>query len=95
MSTELFDPTGAAPAKEDITFAPRPTKLEGLRVGLVENTKFNSDVILQKLGERLEKQYGMSVVGMDVKQSPAHGVGESAIKEFKTKADFVIAGVGD
>ncbi|MBI3993020.1 MAG: hypothetical protein HY342_07085 [Candidatus Lambdaproteobacteria bacterium] len=94
MSTELFDPTVPAP-QETIAYAPRPARLEGLRVGLVENTKFNSNVLLTKVGERLAERYKMKVVGMSRKQSPAHGVDEQAIKEFKTKADFVIAGIGD
>ena len=95
MSTELFDPTGSAPEREEITFVARPTELDGLRVGLVDNTKFNSDVILKKLGERLKQKYNMTVVNMNTKQSPAHGVDETAIKEFKVKADFVVAGIGD
>ncbi len=94
MSTELFDPTVSA-GRETISYAARPESLEGLRVGLVENTKFNSDTILTKIGERLAERYKMKVVGMNTKQSPAHGVDEDAIKEFKTKADFVIAGIGD
>ncbi len=94
MSSELFDPTVSA-REEAISYVPRPRKLQGLRVGLVENTKFNSNVLLTKLGERLAEMYKMRVVGMNSKQSPAHGVDEQAIKEFKTKADFVIAGIGD
>ena len=49
---KLFDPT-STPRERTVTLAPRPRDLAGLRVGLVENTKFNSDVILTKLGERL------------------------------------------
>ena len=54
---KLFDPT-STPRERTVTLAPRLRDLHGLRVGLVENTKFNSDVILGKLGERLARQHG-------------------------------------
>ncbi len=94
MTTELFDPTQSAPGQE-IRYAPRPRSLQGLKVGLVENTKFNSEVLLKKVAERLHKQYGISMVHLDHKKSAGTPVSETAIKEFKTKADFVVAGVGD
>lgn len=95
MSTTLFDPTGSSAGPAAIRFASRPKDLKGLKVGLVENTKFNSEKLLKLVGERLAQRYGMSVVHLDHKQSSGHGVSETAIREFKTKADFVVAGVGD
>jgi len=94
MAMDLFDPT-IAPQGEPLRYAPRPSALKGLRVGLVENTKFNSELLLRKVAERLREQYGMTLTHLAHKQSPAHGVSEAAVREFKTKADFVIAGVGD
>ncbi len=94
MSMQVFDPT-TSPEREAIDFVPRPKELEGLRVGLVESTKFNSDVLLLKLAERLKDRYGMEMVMMNRKKSASHAVEEAAVSEFKTKADFVIAGVGD
>ena len=94
MSMEVFDPTTTS-EQEAISYAPRPQKFDGLRVGLVDNTKYNSRVLLEKIAERLKAKHGMEVVHLDTKQSPSHGVKEEAVKEFKTKADFVIAGIGD
>jgi len=95
MSGTLFDPTGSEAKAEAIRFAPRPRDLNGLRVGLVENTKFNSERILKLVGERLSKRYGMTVVHLAHKKSAGHAVNDSDVREFKTKADFVVAGVGD
>jgi hypothetical protein len=95
MATNLFDPTGSNAAPAAIHFAPRPRDLKGLRVGLVENTKFNSEKLLKLVGERLQQRYGITVVHLAHKQSAGHGVAETDIKEFKVKADFVVAGVGD
>jgi hypothetical protein len=66
---KLFDPT-STPRERTVALAPRLRNLRGLRVGLVENTKFNSDVILAKLGERLTREYGMTVSVHPVTPSP-------------------------
>ena len=91
---KLFDPT-SAPQERAITLAPRLRDLRGLRVGLVENTKFNSDVILAKLGERLARQHGMTVNRMIRKRSASHAVTEEAADELRRISDFVVSGVGD
>ena len=91
---KLFDPT-SAPRDRSVVLAPRPADLRGLRVGLVENTKYNSDVILRKLGDRLAKQYGMTVSRMIRKRSPSHGVTEEAADDLRKISDFIVSGVGD
>ncbi len=94
MRRTVFDPTVSF-QQMAFSYAPRPTSLQGLRVGLVENTKFNSDVILLKISERLHDRYGMSMVHLDRKKSSGHSVSDEAIALFQDKADLVIAGVGD
>jgi hypothetical protein len=91
---DIFDPT-IGHQREPMAWAPRPKKLKGLRVGLVENTKFNSDVLLKKIGARLEKLHGVTVVGMKRKKSSSSSVTDADIADFKTKADFIVAGIGD
>jgi len=91
---KLFDPT-STPRERSVTLAPRPGDLRGLRVGLVENTKFNSAAILEKIGERLARQYGITVSRMIRKRSPSHAVTEEAADELRRISDFVISGVGD
>ena len=54
---EILDPT-VEPRKQALTYVPRPGSLKGKRIGLVENTKFNSDKLLVKVGEILKKEYG-------------------------------------
>lgn len=94
MSLEIFDPTVSA-VKEKITFAPRPQNLNGLRVGLVENSKHNSDVLLLKIADRLKARYEIEMALLHRKESASDYVTEAAIEDLKKKADFVIAGIGD
>ncbi|MEE8436506.1 MAG: hypothetical protein V3S64_17095 [bacterium] len=94
MSDALFDPT-ISPGKEAFNYAPRPDSLEGLKVGLVENTKYNSETILRKIAERLDERYHVKMVHLDHKQSSSHSVNDEAIAALKGEADFVVAGIGD
>ena len=94
MRRTVFDPTVSLQHMA-FSYAPRPTSLQGLRVGLVENTKFNSDVILLKISERLQKRYGMSMAHLDRKKSSGHSVSDNAIALLQQRADLVLAGVGD
>src|SRR5712692_7578215 len=95
MSRRVFDPTVSPAAPVTFPYALRPKSLRGLRVGLVENTKFNSEVILQKIAERLAARYQIRMTHLDHKKSSGHSVTPETIALFQQKADFVLAGVGD
>src|SRR6202140_4788815 len=82
----LLDPT-IATDEEAIDFAPRPTDLRGLRIGLVENTKKNAEEVLRKLTEKLAAAYGMTAPVLVHKPQRAP-VKDAQIAELKGKADF-------
>jgi hypothetical protein len=90
----VFDPT-TTPKEQALRYAPRPTTLRGKRVGLVENTKYNSDKLLLKIGKILADDYG--VQGMLLRRKRGSGVPahEEIINDIKNECDVVIAGVGD
>jgi hypothetical protein len=94
MALEIFDPT-VSPVMETISYAPRPKSLKGLKVGLVENTKHNSDVLLVKIAERLKMEFGIEMVSLHHKKSASDYLTDEAIADLKQKADFAIAGIGD
>lgn len=78
------------------SYAERPARLAGKRIGLVENGKDNSDRLLTALGEVLNDQYGLAAVRMWHKSSPARGVSPEQMDEMKLAGiDFVVAGIGD
>ena len=90
----VFDPT-ITPKEQALRYAPRPTSLQGKKVGLVENTKFNSDKLLLKIGKILQEEYGVQGVMLRRKRSsgvPAH---EEIIRDILAECDAVVAGVGD
>jgi hypothetical protein len=90
----VFDPT-TSPKEQALRYAARPANLQGKKVGLVENTKFNSDKLLLKIGKILQDEYGVQGVLLRRKRSsgvPAH---EEIIRDILAECDAVVAGVGD
>ncbi len=90
----LFDPT-SKPVARALQLAPRPASLDGLRLGLVDNKKFNSDTLLGKLAERLERRHGIRVTVTNRKRSASHEIDEAGIRALRTQADLVVSGIGD
>jgi hypothetical protein len=92
---EILDPTTEAAAPQSIAWAPRPAALAGTRVALIENTKFNSDRLLARIGDILKAEYGVASWTMYRKHNasvPAHA---EIIEAVKTSADVMVAGIGD
>jgi hypothetical protein len=90
----IFDPT-AGPSPRALELAPPPARLDGLRLVLVENTKFNSETLLRKLADRLGRKYRTTVSGVHRKRSPSHEIEEGVIPALRRQADLVISGIGD
>jgi hypothetical protein len=91
---EILDPTLEA-AAQPIAWASRPSSLAGKRVGLIENTKFNSDRLLQKVGDVLRTEYGAAETRMWRKHNasvPAHA---EIVEELRGSCDVMVAGIGD
>ena len=57
----VFDPRGRVDA-ERVELAPRASALEGLRLGILDNTKWNANRLLRKTAELLEGGHGIGAV---------------------------------
>jgi hypothetical protein len=91
---ELLDPTVEAP-EQDVAWAPRPRSLEGLRVALIENTKFNSDRLLARIGDILKAEYGAAETRMWRKKNSSVPAHEEIIEQIRDTCDVMVAGIGD
>jgi hypothetical protein len=91
---ELLDPTAEVTA-QGIAYVDRPATLEGKRVGLIDNTKFNSDRLLEKIGAILKEEYGVAETRMFRKHNASVPAHEEIIVELRKGFDAMVAGVGD
>jgi hypothetical protein len=95
MREPLLDPTGASERDTNTTLAPRPQSLQGLTVGLLDNTKPNGAVILRAVGRELKDRYGVREVRMFRKGYFGTPVEESVVQQMLHNCDFAVAAIGD
>lgn len=84
-------PTGARSGGA-VTPAERPRSLAGLRIGLLDNGKEFSDIVLDGLAETLARQHGARAIKFWRKGFPAKGA--PFIAEMAAETDVAISGVG-
>ena len=84
-------PTGV-PAASAMQPAERPKSLAGLRVGLLDNGKEFSDVVLEALAETLRREHGVTKIKFWRKGFPAKGA--PFIAEMAAETDVAISGIG-
>ena len=94
MAIQIYDPTTEVSARQ-MNFAPRPKSLEGLRLGLVDNTKHNSDQLLLRIAKILEREHGAKAHVIRKKKSAGAAPHAEIIEEYKANCDVIVAGVGD
>jgi hypothetical protein len=90
----VFDPT-VQPNVEELSYSKRLKSLSGLRIGLVENTKFNSDKLLMMIADILKRDYGVAEYRICSKRNASVPAHEEILSELTAHCDAVIAGIGD
>jgi hypothetical protein len=92
----ILDPTGqTVPGMAEAVHAQRPADLRGVRVGLLDNTKQNADLLLREIGALLESEYGATVAEQRTKHVFALPLDEDVLKQMSADCDVVVVGVGD
>ena len=94
MPIQIYDPTTEVTGRR-IAFVPRPKSLEGLRIGLVDNTKHNSDQLLLRIAKLLERDHGAKAHVIRKKKSAGAAPHTEIVEELKAGCDVIVAGVGD
>ena len=94
MSIQIYDPTTEVTGRR-IAFAPRPKSLEGLRIGLVDNTKHNFDLLVQEMGALLKERFGVKAVVHRRKANASTAAADEIIEGLAKDCDLVFAGSGD
>lgn len=92
--TPVYDPRGVVEAAP-VTMAPRVQKLEGLRLALLDNTKWNGNKLLRGVRDRLAGKHAFSAVNYYKKESFSLNAREELLAEIAANNDIVITAIGD
>ena len=94
-NVRLVDPSGLELSVGDFRLNERPGSLEGKTLGLLENSKANSDKVLNELGRILQEKYGFKEVRMFSKHSASLPTKSETIEDMLNGVDVLITGGGD
>ena len=70
-------------------------KLEGLRLGLLDNTKWNANKLLRGVRDRLAQKHAFSAVNYYRKESFSLAAAPELIAEIAANNDVVVTAIGD
>ena len=91
----LVNPRGIDLAPGEFNLNARPADLAGKRLGLLENSKANSNKVLRELAEILKKKYDIKDVVYLSKHSASLPTKPEVVQQALDQVDVMITGVGD
>jgi hypothetical protein len=96
MNGGIIDPTrGRRTVSAASTDAARPERLDGLRIGLLENGKRNAAAVLDAVGRELADRYGAGSLVPLKKVQFAMPLPDELVDQLQRDCDVVVIGVGD
>ncbi|HLF78786.1 MAG TPA: hypothetical protein VJB57_15000 [Dehalococcoidia bacterium] len=91
----ILSPEGTSQDKR-YALAPRRFRtLDGVRLGLLGNTKLNADAVLLAIGDLLKERYAIESVFMRTKPTFSRPAPEALVEEMAQHSDLVVTGIGD
>ena len=90
----VYDPRGDVTVTP-MALAPRRTSLNGLRIGFLDNSKWNGSKLLRAISALLKEQQGIASVTFYKKKSFSRIATEELIGQIACRNDAVITAIGD
>jgi len=90
----VYDPRGVVGAeKKDI--AARVKSLDGLRLGILDNTKWNANKLLREVRDQLQAAHPLASVTYYRKESFSRFADPGLVEQIRAENDIVVTAIGD
>ena|ERR1700746_503345 len=89
-----FDPRGVVET-EPLALAARVTVRDGLRLGVLDNTKWNANRLLRKTVAKLQQEISFVAVNHYRKESFSKDADPALIEAIAAHNDIVLTAIGD
>ena len=90
----VYDPRGIV-AAEPVPLAARLTGLEGIRLAVLDNTKWNANKLLRGAIAQLKAEHGVRSVSYYRKESFSKNADPALLAEIAADSDAVLTAIGD
>jgi hypothetical protein len=91
---QVYDPRGVVGAEKKATAA-RIQALDGLRLGILDNTKWNANKLLRELRDQLKAAHPLADVHYYRKESFSRFADPALIETIRNENDIVVTAIGD
>jgi hypothetical protein len=89
-----FDPRGVVET-EPLALAARAQGLDGLRLGVLDNTKWNANRLLRKTVIKLQREVSFAAVNYYRKESFSKDADPALVETIAANNDIVLTAIGD
>ena len=90
----VYDPRGVVGAeKKDV--AARVSSLDGLRLGILDNTKWNANKLLREVRDQLQAAHPLAEVHYYRKESFSRFADPGLVEQIRAENDIVVTAIGD
>jgi hypothetical protein len=90
----VYDPRGGVTATP-LPIAPRVERLEGLRLAVLDNTKWNAGKLLRRTTDRLSTEHRFGAVNYYRKDSFSREAAPELVDTIARDNDVVLTAIGD
>lgn len=90
----VYDPRGVVGA-EKRNIAPRVRSLDGLRLAILDNTKWNANKLLRELRDQLQAAHRLGAVSYYRKESFSRFAAPDLIEKIRSENDIALTAIGD
>jgi hypothetical protein len=91
----IVSPEGSSTTRQHDLAPRRFRTLDGVRVGLLGNSKLNADAVLLAISDLLKERYAVESVFVRSKPTFSKPATDEMIDEMVKNSDVIITGVGD
>ena len=91
---QLYAPTSTTPKRKSVR-APALAKLDGLRIGILENGKLNAEEMLNEFADLFVQRHGCVVRTLASKSNASAPAPHPTLVKVAQEVDFLITGLGD
>ncbi len=90
----VYDPRGVVEAKPQV-LAPRTMALDGVRLGVLDNTKWNANKLLRQSVDLLKRKINFAAITSYRKEGFSRSATRQLIEEIAGQSDVVLTAIGD
>jgi len=94
QAAPVYDPRGIVEAAA-MNIAPRVRKLDGLRLAILDNSKWNCNKMLRGVRDELQARHRLAAVNYFTKDSFSSNAAPELIAEIVANHDIALTAIGD